>query len=567
MPSTMRSLRLLILSLGLVLAFPTASLAQVEPYDADALGLIGYQDQVQAYTSGSDVIEVFLCDVPDGSVVVDLNAVIAEVNTQLQPYFAWLSNASYVPIFVAGTTLTATQASGWPDIPQLQPECESLADQASSGTANGAMIIVDAAYSGGYATGGLSCDVVSDCPSTFPANGRNMVVGANTVVPSVDLPSARMSTIAHELGHMLEFPHSYGGLTTFINGLVYEYDNPMDVMSGGNMTLLNVGTLALNRYAAGWLDTAVQFHRGGTEDYQLATIGNAGTQLLVLPTDVIGLFTVIDAREAASFDSGVAAQGVEVYQIDQRPEACGAGLGEVCWGVERRTIPVPAIDDPEGFEHVFGVGGSFSIGGAQVAVTAQTGGVWSLTVTGSTVSERFVDDNGSIHEANIAAIAALGVTKGCNPPLNSFYCPFNSVTRAEMAVFLTRALNDDIAPTNGVGVFSDVSAGEWYSDAVARMFELGITTGYADGTYLPFAPVSRGEMAVFLDRAFEQVALTSTTIGFVDVVPDAFYGFSTQALFDSGVTTGCNTDPLSFCPADQVTRDQMASFLARVLVP
>ena len=560
-----KSSRTVVLIIGLVVALPLGAAAQLDPYEADPLDLIAFHDQVQMYAGATDVIEVFVCDVPDGNVSVDLDNAVDEINSQLQPYFTWLSGAQYLPVFVAGSVVTASQPSGWPDSPVLQTECEILAEGAASGNASGGMVIVDAEYSGGYATPGFSCEVVSECTSTFPDNGRVMVVGATTIVPSSQLPDARMSTVAHELGHMLHFPHSYGGLTTFLNGVVYEYDNPMDVMSGGSLTVLDVGTLAINRYAAGWLDTGVSFHRGGIETYELATIGSAGTQMLVLPTDIGGVFTVIDARLASSFDSGIAVEGIEVYQIDQRSEACAASSDGNCWGPDRRTTPVPAADDPESLAHVFSLGESFSVGTVDVEVTAVTPGGWEISVSGSAVSERFLDDNGSIHEIDISVLADLHVTNGCNPPLNSFFCPTNNVTRAEMAVFLARALGDDTAPTTGVGVFTDVPAGQWYSDPIARMFELGITTGYADGTYRPFDAVSRGEMAVLLDRAFESIALVSEEVVFTDVPLDAFYAGATQALFDSGVTTGCSVDPLSFCPAASVSREQMASFLVRVL--
>lgn len=42
------------------------------------------------------------------------------------------------------------------------------------------------------------------------------------------------------------------------------------------------------------------------------------------------------------------------------------------------------------------------------------------------------------HNANINAIAAAGITKGCNPPANDQFCPFDPVTRQEMASFLAR---------------------------------------------------------------------------------------------------------------------------------
>lgn len=558
----MHRMRFVVVVAIMVLIAPLAASAQVDPYGADPLGLIAYQDQVQGYSLGSDVIEVFVCDVPDGEVTVDLSAAVAAINAQLQPYFTWLSGGAYLPAFVPGGTVTASGPSGWPESVAFQGECEDLAASASSGSAEGALVIVDANYSGGYATAGVVCEPVEDCPLTYPLNGRVMVVGAATVVPTAELPDARLSTIAHELGHAIDFPHSFGGLTLFANGSVYEYDNPNDIMSGGSITNLDVGTIALNRYAAGWLTSGVSFHRGGDEGYTLATIGRAGSQLLVLPTDTQGLFTVIDVREAESYDSGLGAEGVEVYRIDQRSSACLTSA-PACWGADRRTAPVPAVDDPEGLAHVFSVGEQFTIGGAVISIESADATGWTIRVTGSTVTERFVDDNGNIHEPSIESLADLGVTRGCNPPIIDRYCPSQSVTRAEMAVFLTRALDDVTSPSTGLGAFSDVPSGVWYTDAIARMYELGISTGYADGTYRPNDPVSRGEMAVFLDRAFEAISRSSGGLSFVDIAPDAFYASSAQALFDSTVSLGCSTDPLEYCPFDQVTRDQMASFLIR----
>jgi hypothetical protein len=51
----------------------------------------------------------------------------------------------------------------------------------------------------------------------------------------------------------------------------------------------------------------------------------------------------------------------------------------------------------------------------------------------------FLDDDGNFHEPAIETIAAAGITAGCNPA-GDLYCPRGSVTRAEMAVFLVRAL-------------------------------------------------------------------------------------------------------------------------------
>ena len=50
--------------------------------------------------------------------------------------------------------------------------------------------------------------------------------------------------------------------------------------------------------------------------------------------------------------------------------------------------------------------------------------------------DAFTDDDGNMHEANIDALAAAGVTTGCGPGL---YCPGDRVTRGQMAAFLHRA--------------------------------------------------------------------------------------------------------------------------------
>ena len=53
----------------------------------------------------------------------------------------------------------------------------------------------------------------------------------------------------------------------------------------------------------------------------------------------------------------------------------------------------------------------------------------------------FTDDTGNIFEDSINALAANGITKGCNPPDNDEYCPSRTLTRAEMATFFARALS------------------------------------------------------------------------------------------------------------------------------
>lgn len=59
----------------------------------------------------------------------------------------------------------------------------------------------------------------------------------------------------------------------------------------------------------------------------------------------------------------------------------------------------------------------------------------------SSSTDWFADDNGHLFEADINALASAGITRGCNPPENTKFCPDALMTRGEMAAFLSRALN------------------------------------------------------------------------------------------------------------------------------
>lgn len=65
----------------------------------------------------------------------------------------------------------------------------------------------------------------------------------------------------------------------------------------------------------------------------------------------------------------------------------------------------------------------------------------------ASMENRFGDSSGSVFAGDIEALAAAGITKGCNPPLNDRFCPGEVVMRDQMASFLARALDlDPIQP-------------------------------------------------------------------------------------------------------------------------
>ena len=173
----------------------------------------------------------------------------------------------------------------------------------------------------------------------------------------------------------------------------------------------------------------------------------------------------------------------------------------------------------------------------------------------------FRDDDGNVHEGAIEAIAAAGITKGCNPPVNDRYCPADSVSRGAMAAFLVRAL--DLGPA-AADYFTD-DEGSVFQANINSLAAAGITLGCnppANDLFCPTDPVTRGQMAAFLVRAYGY-----SDDGGGDRFTDSsgsVFAAAIDKLATAGITKGCNPPANTmFCPTRLVRRDEMATFLAR----
>lgn len=166
----------------------------------------------------------------------------------------------------------------------------------------------------------------------------------------------------------------------------------------------------------------------------------------------------------------------------------------------------------------------------------------------------FTDTNGHPHGANIAKVAAAGITGGY--PDGTFR-PNAPVTRGQMGTFLQRGY--ELTPGNGP-TFPDV-IGTTHEPGVRAVAGKGIATGGTDGLYRPTVAVTRGQMAAFLARA-EGLVLTGVGPEFCDVAGHPFER-EIKAVALAGIASG-GTDGC-FRPNDPVTRGQMATFLARAL--
>ncbi len=158
---------------------------------------------------------------------------------------------------------------------------------------------------------------------------------------------------------------------------------------------------------------------------------------------------------------------------------------------------------------------------------------------------------------------AIGITKGCNLPSNYYYCPSDQVTRGQMAAFLARALD---LPHGAPDAFSDDDQSIFQADinALAGAGIAKGCNPPKNTLYCPDDVVTRGQMAAFLDRAFH-FAVESAGDSFIDDEGSIFEA-DINRLAAAGITRGCNPPTNSqYCPDDPVRRDQMATFLARSL--
>ena len=162
----------------------------------------------------------------------------------------------------------------------------------------------------------------------------------------------------------------------------------------------------------------------------------------------------------------------------------------------------------------------------------------------------------------IETLFNTGITAGCG---GNNYCPSAPVTRAQMAVFLERGMNGSgYSPPAATGnVFIDVGAGDFAASFIEQLFSDGITAGCGNDNYCPDADVTRDQMAVFLLRAkYGSAYSPPPATGIFNDVPLGHWAFHwIEQLAAEGITAGCGNN--NYCPNAEVTRDQMAVFLAR----
>ena len=140
------------------------------------------------------------------------------------------------------------------------------------------------------------------------------------------------------------------------------------------------------------------------------------------------------------------------------------------------------------------------------------------------------------------------------------FAPETSCTRAQIVTFLWRAAGSP--EPKSVSSFTDVASDSYYAKAVAWAIENGITNGTGDSKFSPDETCTRAQSVTFLARALEGKAAANAE--FSDVPADSWYAEAVAWAAANGVTEGIGGG--LFGSDSDCTRGQIVTFLFRAYV-
>jgi len=169
----------------------------------------------------------------------------------------------------------------------------------------------------------------------------------------------------------------------------------------------------------------------------------------------------------------------------------------------------------------------------------------------------------------IETLLHSAVVAGCT---ENTYCPSNYIQRQSMAKFICLAMNQKLSgsciPNGCNNIFEDVPYSNIFCSYIETLYNIGIISGCQSNPmkYCPDENVQRQAMAKFICSAMQISSTGSCPISacsgiFSDVPSSNPFCSYIEALYNANVITGCQNNPLYYCPNDNVSRQQMAKFI------
>ncbi|NLY09425.1 MAG: S-layer homology domain-containing protein [Tissierellia bacterium] len=138
----------------------------------------------------------------------------------------------------------------------------------------------------------------------------------------------------------------------------------------------------------------------------------------------------------------------------------------------------------------------------------------------------------------------------------------NNMTRAEATAMFARIMEQKpIIGKQYPSDFKDVKDGDWYYDAIGFMKDMGVISGYPDGTFKPDAPITRGEFAMMASKFAKLSPFSSNSFSDLQENHWAF------GVINSAVSKGwVNGYPDGTFKADrEITRAEVVTIVNRML--
>ncbi|MCY9660463.1 S8 family serine peptidase [Paenibacillus chondroitinus] len=183
--------------------------------------------------------------------------------------------------------------------------------------------------------------------------------------------------------------------------------------------------------------------------------------------------------------------------------------------------------------------------------------MYRLKIGSYTLVSGFADIEGHWAQDAISKLTEQGVISGYG---NYRFAPNQSITRAEAATVLTRALK---LTKRKELKFSDMPNTHWAYDYVAKALQADIVAGYPDGTFGPDRTLTRMEMTQMLARSMNMTGKKRGNSPFNDV-DESYWGLGIlKQMWADGWITGYSDG--SFHPDEQATRAEFVSMLVKVM--
>ena len=144
--------------------------------------------------------------------------------------------------------------------------------------------------------------------------------------------------------------------------------------------------------------------------------------------------------------------------------------------------------------------------------------------------------------------------------------PNGNISRGEVATIFFRLLRDPVRTEywSQTNAYSDVPAELWCNNAISTLSNMGIISGYSNGTFRPSAPITRAELTKIAAGFFADNRVTSHYDGrFSDVSGSEWFVSALEKAIEEGIVEGYGDS--SFAPDQYITRAQACTIINRTL--